>query len=250
MNDHDPPPLSAPPILRAALAAARADTPSAAHLASLAAKLPLTAPAAAAAPASVLSGALIGAALGALVSGAALLWPADHAAEPAARRPLPAEVASPAVPAPPRAGTASSPVPRAEAPSPPASPPLAAAPSPARAISASSSTPLPVEPVAAPASPGETAGTAAPALAPETEVHLLERAQDALGASAAEALALTRQHAGRFPGGALAQERELVAIQALLRLGQAGEARARGARFLAAFPGSAHRRRIEALVAP
>jgi outer membrane protein assembly factor BamD (BamD/ComL family) len=89
----------------------------------------------------------------------------------------------------------------------------------------------------------------APAV-PETEVELLQRAQEALAGSPARALALTREHASRFPGGAFSQEREVVAIDALLRLGQAAEARARGARFVEAYPGSAYRRRIEALLGP
>jgi hypothetical protein len=42
----------------------------------------------------------------------------------------------------------------------------------------------------------------------------------------------------------------VVAIQALVRLGRVAEARARAARFVEAFPGSAHRTHVEALVAP
>ncbi len=65
------------------------------------------------------------------------------------------------------------------------------------------------------ASPG--AGEAAD---PESEVHLLQRAQGALGADPGAALAPDRRaHARRFPGGALAQERELIAVTALVALG-------------------------------
>ena len=81
----------------------------------------------------------------------------------------------------------------------------------------------------------------------ETEVHLLQRAQSALGASAASALALTDEHARRFPGGALAQEREFIAVSALLSLGRTADAKGRAARLLERFPGSAYRGRLESL---
>jgi hypothetical protein len=85
------------------------------------------------------------------------------------------------------------------------------------------------------------------AVAEESEVRLLQRAQDALSGAPDRALGLTREHAARFPAGVLTQEREVVAIQALLRLGRRDEARARAEGFVRAFPGSAHRRRVEAL---
>ena len=83
-----------------------------------------------------------------------------------------------------------------------------------------------------------------------SEVELLARARDLLGSSPAEALALTQQHATQFPGGALAQEREVLAIEALRHLGRMDEARARKDRFLSAYPGSAHRQRLEATLGP
>ncbi|MBX3225215.1 MAG: hypothetical protein KF795_32160, partial [Labilithrix sp.] len=85
---------------------------------------------------------------------------------------------------------------------------------------------------------------------PEAEVRLLERAQDALRSRPAEALALADDHARRFPQGMLAQEREVIAIEALVKTGRTSDARARAARFKARFPGSSHTRRIDALVAP
>ena len=83
--------------------------------------------------------------------------------------------------------------------------------------------------------------------ATETEVHLLQRAQSALGGSPASALALTDEHARRFAGGALAQEREFIAVSALLALGRGPEARARAARLIERFPGTAYRGRLESL---
>lgn len=98
---------------------------------------------------------------------------------------------------------------------------------------------------------GASGGAISPlgAAAPEgeTEVHLLQRAQSALDLDPGSALALTGEHARRFPHGALDQESELIAIRALLALGRAPEARARAERLLERFPGSAYRGRIESL---
>jgi hypothetical protein len=82
----------------------------------------------------------------------------------------------------------------------------------------------------------------------ETEIQLLQRAQDALGSAPSQALDLVNRHAARFPGAALGQEREVLAIDALVRLGRVSEARARAAAFAARFPASAHLHRLEALV--
>ncbi|WP_437774568.1 hypothetical protein [Sorangium sp. So ce1097] len=105
-------------------------------------------------------------------------------------------------------------------------------------------------------SPGAPSGGAPPSASPAsagaageagTEVELLHRAQDALAADAGAALALTAEHARRFPTGALGQEREIIAIRALLALGRGAEARARAASLLERFPGSAYRGRLESL---
>jgi outer membrane protein assembly factor BamD (BamD/ComL family) len=77
---------------------------------------------------------------------------------------------------------------------------------------------------------------------------LLESAQDALASSPESALSLAERHATRFPHGSLAQEREVIAIEALLRLGRGDAARVRADRFYRAFPRSAHRARIENLL--
>jgi hypothetical protein len=78
-----------------------------------------------------------------------------------------------------------------------------------------------------------------------SEPVLLEQARRALASSPATALALTNQHAARFPHGVLAQEREVIAIEALRRLGRSAEADRRAAAFAQAFPGSAHQRMVE-----
>ncbi len=95
-------------------------------------------------------------------------------------------------------------------------------------------------------SPGASPGTGETADA-ETEVHLLQRAQTALGADPRAALALTGEHARRFPGGALVQERELIAVTALVALGRKPEAQSRATSLLERFPSSAYRGRLESL---
>lgn len=80
------------------------------------------------------------------------------------------------------------------------------------------------------------------------EVALLDRARAALGASPAEALALTAEHAARFPQGKMGMEREIVAIDALRRLGRADEARARGEVVLSRARGSLYEERVKKLI--
>jgi hypothetical protein len=99
-------------------------------------------------------------------------------------------------------------------------------------------------PPAESAAPPATASVAADV---GTEVQLLQRAQSALGADPGAALALTVEHARRFPGGSLGQERELIAVTALVALGRRPEAQARAASLLERFPGSAYRGRLESL---
>lgn len=83
---------------------------------------------------------------------------------------------------------------------------------------------------------------------PEAELALIREAQDALRTSPARALALTDEHRRRFGDGALAQEREVVAIDALVRLGRRAEAGARAAELHRRWPRSAHGRRVDVLV--
>jgi hypothetical protein len=80
------------------------------------------------------------------------------------------------------------------------------------------------------------------------ELALLRQARAVLASNPSRALALCADHARMFDGGALSQEREVIAIEALLGAGRAGEARERGRRFRESFPGSAHARRIDSLL--
>jgi len=83
---------------------------------------------------------------------------------------------------------------------------------------------------------------------PAAELALIREAQAALRSNPSEALRLAAEHARRFGVGALGQEREVVAIDALHRLGRDADARARAERFRAQWPRSAHRRRIDVIL--
>jgi hypothetical protein len=81
------------------------------------------------------------------------------------------------------------------------------------------------------------------------ELALLEQAHRALAGAPAKALAAVETHARRFPTSQYAQERELIAIEALLASKQVERARVRGARFLALYPRSSHGRKVRSLIA-
>lgn len=81
----------------------------------------------------------------------------------------------------------------------------------------------------------------------EPEVDFLRRAQGLLASSPSDALSMADEHPALYPRGVLVQEREVIAIDALVRLGRRAEAAARAAAFRAAFPRSAHSSRVTAL---
>lgn len=110
------------------------------------------------------------------------------------------------------------------------------------------STPSAAAPDAVPVAPADPPPSArAPAEKPAaaaSEVGLLQRAQAALRADPGRALALTAEHERRFPRGALVQEREVIRIEALRRLGKTSAAQERASKFERDFPDSAHRRKV------
>jgi hypothetical protein len=83
-----------------------------------------------------------------------------------------------------------------------------------------------------------------------TEGALLLRARHELASDPSAALGLTQDHARRFPSGTLVQEREVLAIEALARLGRSAEARHRLDDFRARFPQSPHIARLASLIGP
>lgn len=127
----------------------------------------------------------------------------------------------------------------------PSSPPPLAEPAPAStappAMSGSPRRAIPVRSISIPP-------PSLPSEAQESEVRILQRAQDALTTEPARALSICDEHARRFPSGLLNEEREVIAIDALTRLGRTDHARARARRFRGAHPSSSHLGRIEVLV--
>jgi hypothetical protein len=82
----------------------------------------------------------------------------------------------------------------------------------------------------------------------ESEASFLRRTRAALVADPAQALRMTEEHASRYPRGVLLQERDVIAIDALVRLGRRDEARARATAFHARYPSSAHASHLAAIV--
>lgn len=82
----------------------------------------------------------------------------------------------------------------------------------------------------------------------ESDTALLGRAQKELGKNPAQALTLLNEHAKTFPRSGFGQEREVMTIDALVRLGRRDEAEARANQFATAYPKSAHNRRIDSLL--
>jgi outer membrane protein assembly factor BamD (BamD/ComL family) len=81
------------------------------------------------------------------------------------------------------------------------------------------------------------------------EARLVGLAADMLHrGDAAGALAQLEQIQARFPGGALGQERETLAIEALARSGRRAEASARASAFLRAHPTSTFADRVQPFV--
>jgi hypothetical protein len=71
------------------------------------------------------------------------------------------------------------------------------------------------------------------------ERRLLDAARGAVEREdGASALTATAEHERKYPNGILAQEREAIAVRALLLLGRNAEARTRVSRFRATFPDS------------
>jgi hypothetical protein len=99
--------------------------------------------------------------------------------------------------------------------------------------------------------PGDDHVATTPAATPDpgpTEGALLLHARQELASDPSGALGLTQEHARRFPSGALVQEREVLAIEALARLGRSSDARRRLDAFRTRFPQSPHIERLTTLI--
>ena len=117
---------------------------------------------------------------------------------------------------------------------------------PSRRRRAAATTRVPPPHRQAPTAPPEAPSDAASRL--REEAALVQRAERLLDADPAAALRLTDERRRRFPTGALDQEAEVVAIDALLRLGRRADATTRARTFEAAHAGSLHARRIKRLM--
>lgn len=81
------------------------------------------------------------------------------------------------------------------------------------------------------------------------EVKQLDVIRRYLRTDTARALAAADAHERRFPNGALSEERELLRIEALFRLGRNGEAQMRAQQLIASPAGKAYRRQVQRLIA-
>jgi hypothetical protein len=111
---------------------------------------------------------------------------------------------------------------------------------------------LPAGPVEEARAPAVRARSTKPNVRGEDEAALLRRAQASLADAPARALELTEQHRRRFPRGTLAEEREVLAIEALKRLGRGRAAGDKASEFDRNYGGSVHHRRVrgEATASP
>jgi hypothetical protein len=142
------------------------------------------------------------------------------------------------------------------APEVPPPPPPVEPPPPTPALTPAPPVRAPVRPaVAPPPRPVEVVEPAAPAGARDTglsrERALLEVARTALArGEIASALEAVERHARDFPQGRLAEEREVLAVQALALAGRGDEASARARAFRAAFPDSLLQPAVDAALPP
>jgi outer membrane biosynthesis protein TonB len=115
-----------------------------------------------------------------------------------------------------------------------------ASPKPHRVVQADP--PAPVDPIPDAAPPP----LAAPAKPHVSEVALLEQARASLrSGNAAAALALADNAAAQYPDGVLVEEREALAIEALIKLDRKADARAKWSQFASSYPHSNYRARLQ-----
>lgn len=77
------------------------------------------------------------------------------------------------------------------------------------------------------------------------EAKLLLSARRALASDPAKALSMANKHRRQFRSGVLVEERELLAVRALVALDRSDDARRRAKRFVSKYPTSTHRAAVE-----
>jgi hypothetical protein len=109
-------------------------------------------------------------------------------------------------------------------------------------------TSLPTSPEPAEPQAKRSRRDAASAPDPIAELVLLERARRIMARDPARTLALTEQHRTSFRTPNFAEERELLAIEALVRSHQRGAAERRARAFTRSYPQSLHTHRLKAIL--
>jgi hypothetical protein len=79
----------------------------------------------------------------------------------------------------------------------------------------------------------------------DQEIRLIRNARKQLSPSPRKALRLTEQHRKEFSDGMFVQEREIIAIEALVNIGDIDRAKERADALIRAYPKTAYKRRIE-----
>jgi hypothetical protein len=124
---------------------------------------------------------------------------------------------------------------------------------PAAPSAAPSSEPPPERELASrpPVSANVSASPAPDASTPFTsEAALLEQARRALVTDPSLTLAILSEHERRFPRGMLGVEREVLAVEALVRAGRWGDAEGRANRLRVRVPGSLYEERLRRILMP
>jgi len=98
--------------------------------------------------------------------------------------------------------------------------------------------------------PKETMLTSSDVLSPPlaSELELLQRAQAAVHTEPERALSITSEQARAYPAGEFIQEREVIAVEALARLGRKDEALRRARALVSRFPRTPYGDRLELAV--
>jgi hypothetical protein len=94
--------------------------------------------------------------------------------------------------------------------------------------------------------PVEAASSSEDALAGEAQ--LLNRAHAAMASDPRKAHMFASEHAKRYPRGQLAAERELILVEALVKLGRVREAEARGRALRKSAPSGIYGERLDTLL--
>jgi hypothetical protein len=100
---------------------------------------------------------------------------------------------------------------------------------------------------ATPRAGASASASAAPAH--DDETALLVQAHQALAADPTRALTLVQEHSRRFPGSSMDEERDLIAVTALVNLDRMFEARGLAERFSDRHPFSTYAEKVKSLVA-